>query len=124
MSIKNACSDIVAMHLPHNFPLCNLITTVLASIHDDLPFPTDKLIGEDWDFAVAGQKVKVTWTDPYREDEGYLLFLPGLASDDIYKGAIVYCKNCQSGTTPCSVGGTTGALALAIGPTATGWKCF
>lgn len=90
MSIKNACSDIVAMHLPHNFPLCNLITTVLASIHDDLPFPTDKLIGEDWDFAVAGQKVKVTWTDPYREDEGYLLFLPGLASDDIYKGAIVH----------------------------------
>lgn len=63
-----------------------------AAYRDEVPFPKEKLVGE-WDFAKAGQRVQITWTDPYRTEEGYLMFLPGLESSDVYKGAIVHVPN-------------------------------
>ena len=36
----------------------------------------DKFIG-DWDFVQPGQRVIITWQDPYKVDHGFLFTLPG-----------------------------------------------
>ncbi len=87
-----ALYDLVMMHLAQNESLVRLISLHIASQHDDLPFPKDKLLG-DWEFAIPGQKVKVTWTDPYNEEEGYLFVLPGCEPTDILNGAFVHIPN-------------------------------
>jgi hypothetical protein len=80
----------VTVHLAQNEGLCRLLALLIQSCTDDIEFPKDKLIGEDWDFARAGQKVNITFVDPYRVETGYLFFLPGLEAQDIYKGGIVH----------------------------------
>jgi len=83
-------SPFVEMHLADNENLTRLLALAFhIAYHDeDVPFPKDKLIGEDWDCAIPGQKITITWTDPYRVEEGYLFVLPGLESQDIYKSIV------------------------------------
>jgi hypothetical protein len=77
-------------HLATNTKLCKLIAFLVQSLESNMiPLMTDKLVG-DWDEARAGQKVTVTWTDPYRVEDGYLMVLPGLRADDILEGGIVH----------------------------------
>ncbi len=90
---KDTFYNMVATYLAGNESLCRLLALAIqAAYRDDIPFPQDKLLG-DWDFATAGQKLRVVWTDPYREDEGYIFFLPGLESQNVYQGAIVHIPN-------------------------------
>ena len=88
--MSNQFYEIVLNYFAANKSICQLLTLAIYSCYtDDIPFPEDKLIG-DWDEAVAGQKVKVTWTNPYRIEDGYLFTLPGLESTDILKGGFVH----------------------------------
>ena len=75
-------------YLASNENLVKLFILLLHSWEDGIDFPKEKLLG-DWETASGGQKVKITWTSPYREDDGYLILLPGLL-EDIYKNAIVH----------------------------------
>ena len=68
--------------------LNTLATILLQSFEDDTPFPKDKLIG-DWDSVGPGQRVVITYIDPWRVEIGYLFTLPGLHADDIFKGGIL-----------------------------------
>ncbi len=74
--------------LAANQKLLQLITLMYISQEDGIEFPLDKLVG-DWDNAKAGMRVKVTFTDPYKVEDGILMVLPGLA-DDLLKWGIVY----------------------------------
>lgn len=87
---KQILLDYVIQHLQQNELLTKLLALGISSVTDDIPFPENKLVGEDWEGARAGQKVKVTWVDPYRIDEGYLFLLPGLEAQNIYLGGFVH----------------------------------
>ena len=84
--------EFVTAHLAQTDGLVRLLALFFASKYDDLPIPADKLVGE-WESAVAGQKVRITCTDPYRCDEGYLFVLPGCTSTDILNGSFVHIPN-------------------------------
>ncbi len=78
----------VLNHLVENTKLSQLISLLVYTYKlDDVPFPEDKLVG-DWDTARPGRKVRITWTDPYRVEYGFLFTLPGLC-EDLFKGGIV-----------------------------------
>jgi len=87
---KQILFDYVVEYLKHNELLCKLLALGISSASDSIPFPEDKLVGEDWEGAKAGQKVCITWTEPYRVDEGYLFVLPGLEAQNIYLGGFVH----------------------------------
>jgi hypothetical protein len=78
----------VLNHMAENSKLTQLLS-LLVYIYkmDDVPFPEDKLIG-DWEYAKPGRKVRITWTDPYRVEYGFLFTLPGLC-EDMLKGGVV-----------------------------------
>lgn len=96
---KNILFDYVVNYLKHNELLVKLLALGISSATDDIQFPEGKLIGEDWEGARAGQKVKVTFTNPYRVDEGYLFVLPGLEAQNIYLGGFVHVpSNCEDET--------------------------
>jgi hypothetical protein len=84
----NILYNIVLNHMALNKKLTQLISLVLYLYElDDVPFPEEKLVG-DWDEVKPGRRIKITWSDPYRIEYGFLFTLPGLSSD-IYKGGIV-----------------------------------
>lgn len=68
--------------------LNTLIALLIYSVNDGIPFPKDKLIG-DWSAVCPGQRVVITYTNPWRVEIGYLFTLPGLYADDILKGGII-----------------------------------
>jgi len=74
--------------LAQNESLTTLLALLINSFDDDIPFPEDKLIG-DWFDIFPGQKVIITYTDPYRIETGFLFTLPGFESSNIYKGGII-----------------------------------
>jgi hypothetical protein len=74
--------------LAKNENLTTLLALLINSFDDDIPFPDGKLIG-DWYDILPGQKVIITYTDPYRVEMGFLFTLPGFQADDIYRGGII-----------------------------------
>jgi len=87
--MNNKFYEFVLNFLETNKSLCQFLTLAAYSIYNDIPFPEDKLVG-DWDEAIAGQKVTITWEDPYRVEDGYLFTLPGLEPTDILRGGFVH----------------------------------
>jgi hypothetical protein len=87
----NILYNCVLNHLAANEKLCRLVAlAVHAAYQDDIEMPMDKLIGCDWEFARGGQKVEITFVEPYRVESGYLFYLPGLRSDEPIEGALVH----------------------------------
>jgi hypothetical protein len=72
--------------------LNTLVALVIHSVDDGTPFPKEKLIG-DWSSVRPGQRIEITYTDPWRVEIGYLFTLPGLYADDIFKGGIIQIPN-------------------------------
>jgi hypothetical protein len=68
--------------------LNTLVALLILSAEDDVPFPYDKLIGP-WESVRPGQRIEITYTNPWRIETGYLFTLPGLYADDIFKGGII-----------------------------------
>lgn len=72
-----------------NKKLAQLIKLLYQSQKDNIPFPTEKLLG-DWDDVQPGRRVTITFVDPYRVEHGTLMVLPGIHADDMLKGGIVH----------------------------------
>jgi len=73
-----------------NKKLASLLKLLEKSQTDNIPFPKDKIIGCDLEDIKPGQKVTITFTNPYRVEHGILIVLPGIDADNILKGGIVY----------------------------------
>ena len=74
--------------LAENEQLTKLLALLINSFDDSIPFPEDKLVG-DWTGVLPGQKVLITYTDPYRVEEGFIFTLPGFEAADVFKGGLV-----------------------------------
>lgn len=74
--------------LAENEKLLTLIALWEQSLDDDIPFPRGKLIG-DWDSARPGDRVAITYTDPYKIVKGFILTLPGHPKYGILVNGIV-----------------------------------
>lgn len=86
--MNEALYHIVLNQLAENAKLLQLISLVVDTYKlDDISFPEEKLIG-DWEDVRPGRKIKITWTEPYRIEYGFLFTLPGLCAD-IFKGGLV-----------------------------------
>jgi hypothetical protein len=78
----------VLNHMAENVKLTQLLSLLIYIYKtDDIPFPEEKLVGF-WEDVRPGRKIRITWTDPYRVEAGFLFTLPGLCSD-IRKGGVV-----------------------------------
>jgi hypothetical protein len=90
MPVSNNLYNKVLSHLSDNPKLCQLVSFLIQSVEsDDIPIIYDKLIG-DWDTLLSGQRVTVTWADPFCVDEGYIFMLPGLIPEEPLKGVIIH----------------------------------
>jgi hypothetical protein len=74
--------------LAANEQLLRLIALWEQSLGDDIPFPRGKLIG-DWDSARPGDRVVITYIDPYKIVKGFILTLPGHSEYGILVNGIV-----------------------------------
>lgn len=74
--------------LAENEKLLTLIALWEQSLDDDIPFPRGKLIG-DWDSARPGDRVVITYTDPYKVVKGFIFTLPGHPEYGIIVNGIV-----------------------------------
>ncbi len=78
----------VLNHLAENTTLLQLFSMLIYNYKvESIDICEDKLIGA-WDEITPGRKIKITWTDPYRVEYGFIFTLPGLC-ENIFKGAIV-----------------------------------
>jgi hypothetical protein len=80
--------DKVLNHVAENAKLTQLLALMIQSLDDGIVFPEEKLIG-DWEFAKPGQRVYVTYKNPYRMETGFLFTLPGVEADSILQAAII-----------------------------------
>ncbi len=78
----------VSEHLMGNEKLVSLIASLLFSLEDGLTTPVDKLIG-DWINLEPGQKVTITWSDPFKIEHGFIFTLPGFSNTKLLDTAIV-----------------------------------
>jgi len=78
--------------LAENEKLLQLIALWEQSLDDDIPFPKGRLIG-DWDSAKPGDRVLMTYIDPYRVVKGFILTLPGHPDYGILVNGIVQYKD-------------------------------
>lgn len=69
--------------------LGKLVKLLIQSWDDGIEFPAATRLVGDWDNVSPGQKIIITFTEPYRVETGFLFTLPGLEADDIFKGGIV-----------------------------------
>lgn len=72
-----------------NKKLAQLLKLLYHSQSDNIPFPTEKLLG-DWSDAQPGQHVIATFVNPYRVEYGILMMLPGIEN---ILGGIVHVPN-------------------------------
>ena len=68
--------------------LLSLVFSVSGSNEANITFPKDRLIG-DWTDARPGDRVSITWSNPYRIEHGFLFSLPGLKANDFLKCCVV-----------------------------------
>jgi hypothetical protein len=80
--------NIVLNHMAENKKLTQLISLVINNtLVEPIPIDTTKLIG-DWDEVKPGDRVTITYTDPFRIEYGFIFTLPGLC-DSMLDSAIV-----------------------------------
>lgn len=78
----------VLLALSKNEGFTSILALLVYSFNDGVEFPTEKLIG-DWSFIWPGQRIAITYSDPFRIEHGFLFTLPGFESNDVLKGGIV-----------------------------------
>ena len=95
--MESVFSDIM-VGLEKNRPLSKLLWLTFFAGSELAEFPeiTEQLVG-DWDDAMWGDKVLITFSDPYRIERGYLLTLPNLEGDFIDR-AIVHIPRLSTDT--------------------------
>ena len=81
IGVKMGLYNLVINHMADNVNFTRLLALLIHSNKvDDIAFPRDKLIG-DLDEFRPGDRIKITWMDPYRTQSGFLFSLPGLPDE-------------------------------------------
>lgn len=80
--------DHLAEQIKGNQKLNQLMSTLIFSMEDGLTTPVDKLVG-DWSNLEPGQKVTITWSDPFKIEHGFIFTLPGFSGKKLLDVAIV-----------------------------------
>lgn len=84
--MNNLLYQTVLNSLAQNTKLTQLLSLLIYSYKlDDVPFPDTEV---DWEEFRPGRKIKITWSDPYKVEYGFIFTLPGFC-DDILKGGLV-----------------------------------
>jgi len=85
--MSNLC-DRVFQHMAENTKLTQFLALIIQFLDNEVEFPEHKLVG-DWESVKPGQRVYITYSDPYRVETGFLFTLPGIKTDNILQSAII-----------------------------------
>jgi len=74
--------------MTENIQLIRLLALITFANDNSIPFPDGKLVGDGWDTVTPGRWMRITWTNPYKVEYGFLFTLPGMCWD-IFKNGVV-----------------------------------